>query len=82
MLDTIRGEVEVVGLHDAPIPWSIGKRGRSRAIMLYGDLAKAVRNEAGVVVQHWFAVKHATVRKWRRALGVEANPPGTRQWRR
>jgi hypothetical protein len=26
----LRGEVEVVGLTDAPIPWPLGKRGRHK----------------------------------------------------
>ena len=66
VMDERRGKVVIVGLHDGPIPWPIGKRGHSCAIILYGALAKAVRREAGVAVQHWWGVKHATVQKWRR----------------
>ena len=65
VVDAIRGEVKVVGLHDALIPWPIGKRRRSRAIILCGDLAEAVRKEASIVVQHWCGVKYATVQSWR-----------------
>lgn len=82
VMDEIRGEVEIVGLHDGPIAWPIGKVGRSRALILYGDLAKAVRQEANIVVQHWWGVKHSTVQKWRRALRVEYTNAGTRELRR
>ncbi|HWB14725.1 MAG TPA: hypothetical protein VG826_36215 [Pirellulales bacterium] len=82
VMDEIRGEVEIVGLHDGPIPWPVGKRGHVRALILYGDLVKAVRHEANIVVQHWFGVKHATVRKWRRALSVAPTNAGTSQLRR
>ncbi|HWB10517.1 MAG TPA: hypothetical protein VG826_14910 [Pirellulales bacterium] len=82
VMDEIRGEVEIVALHDGPIPWPVGKRGRVRALILCGDLARAVRHEANIVVQHWWGVKHATVRKWRRALGVAPTNAGTSQLRR
>ncbi|HWB12682.1 MAG TPA: hypothetical protein VG826_25880 [Pirellulales bacterium] len=82
VMDEIRGEVEIVGLHDGPIPWPVGKCGHIRAIVLYGDLARAVRQEANIVVQHWFGVKHVTVGKWRRPLGVVPTNAGTSQLRR
>src|SRR5262249_25716201 len=44
-----RGDVRIVGLSEAPIPWPIGQRlprGRARALVLYGDLAEAVRRES------------------------------------
>ena len=43
----LRGAVEVVGLHDGPIPWPVGKRGRHQANIVFKDLAKAVRRESG-----------------------------------
>jgi len=73
----MRGEIEIVGLTDAPIPWPIGKRGRHKAIVLYGALVKAVRRESSLAVQHWFGVGPYTVWKWRRALGVDRNTEGT-----
>jgi transposase-like protein len=77
VIDIVRGEVEIVGIRDAKIPWPVGKRGRFRALILYADLAKAVRNESVVAICHWFGVKPSTVNKWRRALGVGALTPGT-----
>jgi len=72
-----RGEVEIVGLTDAPIPWPIGKRGRHKAIVLYGALVKAVRRESSLAIQYWFGVGPFTVWKWRKALGVDRNTEGT-----
>jgi hypothetical protein len=37
---------EVVGLHEAPIPWPVGKKGRAKSLIVYKDLAKAVRRES------------------------------------
>jgi len=72
-----RGEIEIVGLTDAPIPWPIGKRGSIRAIVLYGALVKAVRRESSLAIQHWFGVGPFTVWRWRKTLGVESNTEGT-----
>src|SRR5687767_14165610 len=77
----VRGEVEIVGLSNARIPWPIGKRAQGRSLVLYGALARAVRHESNLAVCHWFGVRHATVWKWRKALGVEANNQGTRKLR-
>jgi NUMOD3 motif len=73
----MRGEVQLVGLTDAPIPWPIGKRGRHKAIVLYGDLVRAVRRESSLAIQHWFGVGPVTVWQWRRALGVDRKTEGT-----
>jgi len=72
-----RGEVEIVGLTDARIPWPIGKRGRHKAIVLYKDLVKAVRRESSLAIQHWFGVGYTTVWQWRKALGVGFATEGT-----
>jgi hypothetical protein len=52
VMDAIRGEVEIVGVRDVRIPWAVGKRGLSRALTLYGALARAVQHEASVAIQH------------------------------
>jgi hypothetical protein len=77
----LRGEVEVVGLHDAPIPWPVGKRGRHQALIVFKDLAKAVRREATQAVAHWWGVGMDRVWIWRKALGVRATTEGTSRLR-
>jgi hypothetical protein len=67
-----RGDVRITGGSDAPIPWPIGQtlpKGRSRSLVLYGDLAEAV-------TYHW-GVKANTVWQWRKALGVTQHNEGT-----
>lgn len=79
----VRGWLTIVELHDAPIPWPVGinkpgeGEGAHKSLVVFKDLAKAVRRESLISVCHWFGVSPATVRKWRRALGVEANNEGT-----
>ncbi len=77
----VRGEVEVVGLHEAPIPWPVGKKGRAKSLVVFKDLAKAVRRESEVAVAHHWGVDEQTVWKWRKALGVGATTEGTSKLR-
>jgi hypothetical protein len=44
----VRGEVEVVGLHEAPILWPVGKRTRAKSLIVFKGLARAVRRESEV----------------------------------
>src|SRR5262245_49342603 len=56
---TRRGDVRIVGLSEASIPWPIGQtlpRGRARALVLYGALAQAVRRKSAEAVAHWWGV--------------------------
>jgi hypothetical protein len=73
----VRGEVEIVGLHEAPIPWPVGKKGRAKALVVFKDLARAVRRESEVAVAHHWGVGVTAVWKWRVALGVERVTEGT-----
>jgi hypothetical protein len=74
----VRGEVRIVGLSDAPIPWPIGQtRQGPRALVVFGDLAKAVRREANLAVAHWWGITAKTVTKWRKALDVSRINDGT-----
>ena len=73
----VRGEVEVVGLHEALVPWPVGKRGRAKALVVFKDLARAVRRESEVAVAHHWGVTGQTVGKWRKALGVGRVTDGT-----
>ena len=60
--DEIRGEVTIVGLTDARIPWPIGKRGRAKAYLVFGVLARAIRRESAQAVCYWFGVSRPWVR--------------------
>jgi hypothetical protein len=74
----IRGEVQIVGLSNGRIPWPKSPAGkRARAIILYGQLAEAVRRESAAAVAHWFGVGMFTVWTWRKALGVDRVNEGT-----
>jgi hypothetical protein len=68
--DERRGLVRIVGVTAGRISWPIGQQGRSKAIVLFKGLARAVRREAAAAVMHAWSVGPATVNKWRRALGV------------
>jgi hypothetical protein len=63
--DEIRGEVTIVGLTDARIPWPIGLKGKARAYIVYGALARAVRRESAQAVMHWWGVSRPWVRACR-----------------
>jgi hypothetical protein len=78
VLCELRGSVKIVGLTNARIPWPKCRAGRAHAIILYGDLAEAVRRESVEAVKHWFGVGDDRVWKWRKALGVERENEGTR----
>jgi hypothetical protein len=77
----IRGEVEVASFTDAPIPWPRCRTSRRHAIILYGDLARAVRRESAQAVGYWWGVDIQTVWRWRKVLGVGATTPGTSRLR-
>src|SRR5690242_3911992 len=67
----VRGEVTIVGMTDAPIPWPIAKRGRGRhSLVVFMDLAKAIRRKSNLAICYWWGVTPQTVSKWRRLLGV------------
>jgi hypothetical protein len=58
----IRGAVKLSGWTEGPIPWpwthvrGAGRGGGGRAIILCGDLARAVRGEAVVAIFHQWVV--------------------------
>jgi hypothetical protein len=73
----VRGEVRIVGLSDAPIPWPVCKAGKWLIPVVYRGLAKAVRRESAEAVAHWWGIHRQTVWAWRKALGVGATTEGT-----
>jgi hypothetical protein len=76
----VRGELTIVGITNAPIPWPLGRNGLgSKSLAVYGDFARAVRRESVSAVCHWFGVHDLTGWKWRKALGVPERNYGTRK---
>jgi hypothetical protein len=75
----VRGEVTIVGITDARIPWPVGKTLRAKSLVIFGALARAIRRESNAVVCHWWGVTPQTVTKWRNALRVGAVTEGTRR---
>ena len=75
------GRVKVAGISDARIPWPYRKKGMPKTLILYGDLAKAVRRESNQAIAFWWGVTPQTVTVWRKALGVPPNTVGTSELR-
>lgn len=75
-----RGDVVINGITDALIPWPVGKRRKERAktLVLYADLADALRRESSSAISHWWGVSDQAITKWRRELGIDAMTEGTR----
>ena len=84
VFDIVRGDVQIVALTDAPIPWPIGRSiaTRGRSLIVFADLERAIRTEANQTVCRLFGVTAQTVSKWRKALGVGLTNPGTKRLRR
>jgi hypothetical protein len=76
-------DVIVVGYSDGRIPWPIGRgpRQASKALIVYGGLADAIRRESNQAVCYWFGVSAQTVGKWRKTLGVGLTNDGTHRLR-
>lgn len=81
--DACRGDVVVVALSDGRIPWPLGRgKGNSnRALIVYADLARALRRESAQAVAYWWGVTGQTVSRWRKALDVVRPTDGERQLR-
>ena len=77
----VRGEMKITGTSDGRIPWPMGKvKGLNLpTLVVYQDLAKALRVESAAAVLYWWGVSRSTVTLWRRALDVEPLTPGTRK---
>ena len=55
----LQGDVRIIGISTGRIPWPMAtKPGRGgRSFVVYADLAKAVRREAGIAVAYWWGVR-------------------------
>lgn len=75
--DELRGDVKIVGVSDARIPWPVAFHWRARSVVVYGALARAVRRESVQAVAHWWGISVEKVRLIRRALNVSDFNEGT-----
>jgi hypothetical protein len=66
--------VIVTGWSDARIPWPRCRRpdthGGGSGLLVDEELARAIRLESSLAIQHWFGVDYSVVWRWRKALGV------------
>lgn len=72
-----RSMVIVGGFSRGPIPWPRLKKTGRAALIVFADLARAVRTESAVAVAEHWGVSVTTVAAWRRELGAKETP-GTR----
>jgi hypothetical protein len=72
-----RGWVTVKRISDARIAWPQTIVGRNRALILCGNLVKAVPRESNQAVAFWWGVTPQAVTGWREALGVPSATEGT-----
>src|ERR1700737_3779341 len=68
------GEVIVTGWSDGRLSWPrcrlVGTHGGGSGLLVGAELARAVRVESSLAIQHWWGVSGAAVWHWRQALGV------------
>jgi len=62
--------VTVGGLTAAPVPWPLIDRGGPPALIVCGDLVRAIQTESATAIVHHWGVSPQTVWRWKRALGV------------
>src|SRR5262245_54866303 len=58
----LRGDGQITGLSGTPIPWPIGHSLTTRrpGLLVFGDLAEALRHESAQAVQHFWGVGQDT----------------------
>src|SRR5262245_13134950 len=82
---TATGHLLVTSISNGRIPWPRGRvadaeTGGGSGLLVFGDLARAVRTESAAAVRYWWGVGCRASWNWRRALGVDrVNNEGTHQ---
>lgn len=71
----------IAGVSKGRIPWPYCVP-RSRALIVYRGLERAVRMESASAVAYWWGVSIDTVGTWRRTLGISQYNAGTVKLRR
>lgn len=79
----IRGDVKVTRISDARIPWPMThgrkQKGGHPALIVCGDLAKAIKRESAIAIGYWFGPSPSNVWKLRKALDVPRYNEGTKR---
>src|SRR5262249_38724674 len=69
------GTVVITSWSDARISWPrcrlLDTHGGGSGLLVDEELARAVRSESVLAIQHWWGVNSVSVWRWRKALGVE-----------
>jgi hypothetical protein len=80
------GDVVITGWSDAPISWPrcrrLGTHGGGSGLLVDEELARAIRLESSLAIQHWFGVDYSVVTRWRNALAVERLNEGSARLRK
>src|SRR6516164_7346816 len=80
------GDVIITGWSDGRIPWPRcrrpGMRGGGSGLLVDEELARAIRLESSLAIQHWWGVDYSVVWRWRKALGVEPLNEGSARLRK
>ena len=74
-------ELSVRGMTDGLIQWPCTRRNRTKSPIVCGDLVRAIRTESAMAVAYHWGVRHKTIWKWRKALGVPRMTNGSRRLR-
>jgi hypothetical protein len=57
-------------------------RGGGSGLLVDEELARAIRLESSLAIQHWWGVDYSVVWRWRKALGVEPLNEGSARLRK
>jgi hypothetical protein len=79
-------DVVITSWSDARISWprcrAIGRGGSGSGLLVDEELARAVRLESSIALQHWFGIRGETVWRWRQILRVPKLNPDSARLRR